>query len=178
MKMKINEDVKEYLRDFNIPIEDGFAYLVTLYFGFNPSYIPDSLRVKVNATGIISTNLGLIQWNVPLFEGQETNFKWVETEYVPLFEEANRDKRGNVKSAVTRMKALFARDPSIRKEEVIGATVLYVTNNDNRFIRQSHYFIEKGRGVERTRDIIEWIDRYREVMKDTSEDRSVTRKLR
>ena len=59
------------------------------------------------------------------------------------------------------MKKLFSEYPSIRKDEVIEATKLYIRNNDTRFIRQSHYFISKGSGGDKTSDLITWIDVYR-----------------
>lgn len=176
--MKINERILEIFKEFKIHSADGICYLLSIYYGYTPSFIPDDLKAKVNATGIITSELGILQWNVPLFKGQETNFDWVEKEYISLFEEANPSKRGNVRSAIARMKELFAKNPDIRKEEVIGATVIYIANSNPEYIRQSHYFIKKGRGVAMTQDILEWIDRYRTVMKDTSEDRSVTRRLR
>lgn len=160
--MQINDQVKKALEEFSVPLKDGIPYLICLYFGYEPSYIPDMLKQKVNATGIVIIDAkGTLQWRVPLFEGQETAFGWVQTEYVPLFSEANPKKGGKVREATARMKKFFANNPEIRKEDIIAATKLYLLNSDPRFIRFPHFFIEKGKGVDRISDLEDWLDKYK-----------------
>ena len=59
------------------------------------------------------------------------------------------------------MKRLFVENPDIRKDEVMGATEFYLKNTDPKFIRLSHYFIQKGIGVDKISDLTTWIDKYR-----------------
>ena len=164
--MEINTEILTTLEEFKIRREDGIPYLLSLYFGFNPSYIPDDIKLKVNLSKIVEADKTGFKWNIPLFEGQETAFEWVKTEYVELFKPYG--KATNVREATERMKRLFAKNPDIRKEEVLGATELYLLN-ENRFARLPHYFIEKGKGGEKTQDILDWIDKYRANVEETHE---------
>lgn len=159
MNMKINSRIVEILTEFNIRQEDGICYLISLFHGYEPTYIPEHLKVKVNMTGIIENEQGTAKWNIPLYDGVETAFGWVEEKYVKLFAVINKDSNG--RQALVRMKRLFAANPDIRVEEVLGATEMYIRNTERTYVRLPHYFIEKGKGVEKTQDILDWIDKYR-----------------
>lgn len=163
--MIINPDIVKALQELKINPKDGIVYLLGLKFGYEASYIPMSLISSINRTGIYTMdNFNSLQWNIPLFDGEAVSaWDWVKTEYRNMFKQANTDKAGNGNDCVRRMKKLFSDYPEIRKEEVIGATQLYINNTDSNYIRLSHYFIEKGKGVEKTNDILTWIDRYREI---------------
>lgn len=164
--MKINDNVLEILEEFKIRKDDGICYLLCLYYGYKPSYIPEDIVYKINASKIVENDgTAGLKWNIPLFEGQTTVWDWVETEYVALFEKVG--KATHKREAVSRMKKLFAKHPEIRKEEVLGATELYLYNDN--FPRFPHYFIEKGSGAEKTQDILDWIDKYRIANSQKSE---------
>lgn len=156
--MNINSRIIETLKEFNINKDDGLTYLFALYYGLQPNYIPGDVQSKVSASRIVEIGKTGLQWNIPLFEEQTTAFDWVEKEYIPLF--AGINKATNKREATARMKKLFAQNPDIRKEEVLGATELYIFNNGN-YSRLPHYFIEKGSGADKTQDILDWIDKYR-----------------
>ncbi len=175
--MEINEEILEIFKEFRILPADGICYLISLFHGYSPTYIPDEIKMKVNLTGIIAEVNKNLHWNVPLYNNQETNFSWVNKEYVSLFENANPDKKGNWREATTRLKKLFAKYPEIRKQDVIGATKLYLDNTNPKYIRLSHFFIEKGAGASKTQDILEWIDRYNEENIPVQGNTSITRKL-
>lgn len=159
MIMKINSKIVEILTEYNIRQEDGICYLISLFHGYEPTYIPEHLKVKVNMTKIVENELGSLKWNVGLYEGVETAFDWVTTKYIKLFDVAGKATHG--RESLTRMKKLFASNPDIRIEEVLGATEMYIRNTQTTYVRQPHYFIEKGKGVEKTQDILNWIDKYR-----------------
>lgn len=160
--MQINEKIKEYLDELNITHQDGIPYLLALKLGYKPSYIPDSLKQKVNATGIVFEENGELIWKVELFEGQEEGaFSWVKDEYVPLFKAKNSSKGGKVREATIRMKKLFTEYPDIRKEDVLGATKMYLLNTDVDYIRFPHFFIFKGTGADKVYDIVDWVEKYR-----------------
>ena len=171
--MKINKKIYETLEEFNISSGNGILYLLSLYFNTGENSIPDIFKRKVLSTKIVeNTDTGL-KWNIPLFEGAEIAFAWVETEYIPLFEKAGKDKYK--REALVRIKKLFAENPEIRKDEIIGATEMYLLNTDPKFVRFPHYFIEKGRGGEKIQEILEWIDKYRLTQENSITDN--TRKL-
>lgn len=159
--MKINKQIKEVLQEINIPYKEGVTYLLSLHFGTVPNYIPESISIPINIAKIVEVDSGTLTWRIPLFEGQETAFGWVVDEYIELFRVAGKNKFK--RESVARMKRLFSSNPEIRKEEVLGATRLYLKSvNDPKFVRYPHYFIEKGTGGNKTQDILTWIDLYRE----------------
>lgn len=160
--MNINTKVINILDDYKIHKANAICYLISLYYGYEPDYIPDSFKMKMNTTRIYEMDKNnSLQWNVPLFDEQKTKFEWVKSEYVALFENANQKKRGNGNDAVRRMKRFFVDNPDIRKEEILGATKMYLMNTSSDYIRLSHYFIYKGKGLEFTSDLLEWVDKYR-----------------
>ena len=156
--MTINLKIKEILKEFGILPDDGIPILLSLYYGFTPSYIPQALILKMNLTKIVVQSKTGLQWNIPLFEGVETAFEWVLTEYLQIFETVGKNKFK--RECVTRMKKLFRENPEIRKEEIIGATEMYINNTDPKYVRNPHYFIEKGSGGDKTQDILEWVEKY------------------
>ena len=162
--MKINEKIIDILREFKIPIDDGICYLIAVHHGYEPSYIPGELKLKINQTKIVTPSAGNVgvNWTLPLYDGGVTAFDWVKTEYVPLFKEKNKDRAGHAPDATRRLKKLFAKDPSIRKEEVMQATKNYLASTDADYIRFPHYFVEKGKGAEKTSDLLSWIESLRE----------------
>ena len=172
--MQINDEILEILTECKIQKDDGICYLISLYYSYKPSYISDAFKQKMNITGIFTEDKGSIKWNIPLFEGQETAFEWVKTEYVPLFKEANPTKGGHVREATSLLKQLFAKNPILRKEDIIGATKLYIVNTDSRYLMFPHYFIQKGIGATKTRTILDWLDKYLEEQHQVEGRNSVT----
>lgn len=156
----INEGVLEVLSEFNISQNNGVPVLLCLYYGYKPEYVPLELVQKLNLTGIYRNDRGTIHWNIPLFEGQQTAFDWVGKEYCSLFKQANPTRGGHEKDAMSRLKALFAKHPEVRKEDIIGATKMYLSSTDPRYIMMPHYFILKGTGGAKTQTITEWLDKW------------------
>jgi hypothetical protein len=169
--MKINPKIKEVMADHRINYDDALGYLFAIYYGHRPSYIPASIRAKVNSTKVVSHDPKKgYTFTIPLFLGVETAFEWVETEYVVLFEETNPDKGGKVAEATKRMKKFFADNPQYRKEDVIGATEMYLSNTDSTYIMFPHYFIKKGRGLDATETLLDWVKKYK--LANSTMDRS------
>lgn len=175
--MTINEELLEILKDNSINKSDAICYLLSLYYGYKPTYIPRELKIKINTTKIIVEKDGNLHWNIPLFEEQEVGFEWVDSEYIELFKERKPSEGRYKRECIKRMKALFAKHPDIRKDEVIGATILYLSATDPTYIRKPHFFIQKGQGVSKIQDILDWIERYRETKEPEEENRTITRKL-
>lgn len=176
MNMKINEQIINILKDFNINPDDGIPYLLALHFNYNPEYIPDSLKQKINISKIVEQENTGLKWNIALFEGSTIDqaWDWVVNEYIALF--AKIGKGTHKREAVSRMKRLFANNPELRKDDVLGATEMYLYNTNAKFARLPHYFIEKGVGGNKTQDILEWIDKYK-LTQDSFQDRDISRRL-
>ena len=163
--MTINSDIKTVLQQFGIPTKDGIAYLLSMYYDTIPSYIPAMIEEKVKRSGIVSLDeeTKLIQWYIPLFNEQFTKFDWVEKEYVSMFADVNKNRKGNVKDSISRMKLFFVENPDVRKDEILGATEMYIkTVKDFNYLTSSHYFIFKGAGPLKKSDLLTWVEIYRE----------------
>jgi len=173
--MKINIQIRAVLDQYNIPVEDGLAYLLSIYFDCRPSYTPPLLVQRMNVTNIlgIGANREII-WHIPLFEeGSQTKWDWVK-EWNAEFGNINKKRKAPDKDCITRMKAFFADNPDVRKEDVIGATKMYFRTLSNaEYITSSHYFISKGVGRDRTSALEGWVEKYREALADTSTNDSV-----
>jgi hypothetical protein len=168
--MQINPQIKAVLTEFNIPVADGVAYLLSIYFNCRPSYTPPLLVQRMNVTNILGIDANReVIWHVPLFE-QESQDKWQWVlEWNAEFKRINKLRKGPDKDVITRMKAFFADNPDVRKEEVIEATKLYfATLNSADYLISSHYFISKGIGRDRVSALLGWVEKYRESISDTS----------
>ena len=172
--MEINEEILEIFSEFRIKVDDGICYLMAVYYGYKPSYIPEEFKERILETTIFEDRDGNIHWNAPLFKNQETTFDWVKTEYVEMFKNANSERGGHVRETTSRMKALFAKTPDIRKDDVLSATRMYLLNTDSKYIRFPHYFIEKGSGATKTFDILTWIEKFKDTQERSYGRNSIT----
>lgn len=179
--MTVNSAIDDILKEFGIPLRDGIPYLLILYHGYEPSYIPDSLVQKMNRTGIYKKDeeTNTLEWRLPLFEEQLTQFAWVATEYMPLFSEVNPKRKGPLKATVSRMKKFFSSYPQYRKDDVIGATKMYINNlSSPEYIMRSDYFIKKGVGVNASESLLQWCEDYERAKEHDERRQSVTNTMR
>lgn len=168
--MNINPQIKVILNQYGIGEEDGLAYLLAVFFNIKPSFIPTLLVQKVNTTNILGVDEDRkTLWNVPLFEGTSTTelkWDWVLI-WQSKFKEINKERGGTSRFCVTRMKAFFAKNPDVRKEDVIEATKMYFRSlNSADYLTTSHYFISKGVGKAETSLLEEWVDKYKNALKE------------
>lgn len=176
--MKINKKIYAIFTELGIPRKEGITYLLSLYFDTLPDYIPDKLKMQVNATNIINWDKTGLNWKVKLFEDQETNFKWVKEEYIALFKKYSDNTAGFANESVARMKKIFSENPDIRKDEILEATEYYLKNTNSKFIMFPHYFLIKGRGADKTSTIMTYIEIIREDKEKRSIDKSKIEKRR
>ena len=154
--LNINSQVENLLRDHKIPIHDGVAYLICLYYGIKPSYLPEGLERKVLATKIVSIDYtsDVIQWNESLFEETETGFEWI-SEWMDLFKRVNPERRGTKADVIRRMKKFFVNNPAIRKEDVFAATNKYLLSVSSPvYCKKSHKFIYEIDGTSMLLDFV------------------------
>jgi len=162
--LEFNPDIKELLLDFNLDIDLSLNYLLAVYHGLDTTMLYHvEFKTAVAKTGITFIGVdGKQEWKTPLFIGQETAFEWVKT-YCELFKRANKAKGGKIRESTAKMKKMFSKNPEIRKDEVLGATQMYINNiNDVSYLMYPNYFISKGIGAEKTENLLDWIDKYRE----------------
>ena len=163
--MTINPEISTVLRTFNIPVDDGIAYLLAIYYNVKPSYTPLVLVEKLNRTRILvlDEKSKTVDWNVALFEEQVTGFEWVNG-WIEEFGNINKDRKGTYKSVAVRMKTFFVNNPSIRQDEVVEATRMYLrTVTQPVYLKTSHKFIYEGQGAEKISHLLEWVNRYKEM---------------
>lgn len=169
--MKINPQIRAVLTEFNIPVEDGIAYLLSIFFNCRPSYTPQLLIQRMNVTNILGLDANReVIWHIPLFVDEDLQDRWLWViQWNAEFKRINSKRKGPDKDVVTRMKAFFADNPDVRKEEVIEATNMYFKSLSSAdYLISSHYFISKGVGRDRTSALLGWIEKYRESISDTS----------
>lgn len=170
--LDFNNEIRELLVNNSIPIHDGLSYLLCLYYGTDPSYMPKELERKVLACGIVSKDYSsdTIVWKVSLFEETETGFEWV-SEWMDLFKAKNPERRGTKADAVRRMKKFFVNNPSIRKDDVFEATKNYLRTVDNpMYCKKSHKFIYEIDGSSMLLDYVERMDLDKAIVKSKSID--------
>lgn len=168
--MLLNPRIKSIFASFNIPIADGYAYLLSIYYDVKPSYTPVELVEKIKRTRILvfDEQSKTLNWIIPLFEEQVIGFEWVK-DWIDKFEAINKDRKGTYKSVAARMKTFFVNNPSIRQDDVMGATDLYLRTIINpTYLKTSHKFIYEGVGAEKISHLLEWIEKYKSmVVSDT-----------
>jgi len=166
--MKVSDEIIDALKECNIPVRDALPYLITLHLGYEmPTYIPEKLERQINASGIVKPGKGSegLIWQVPLFEGNTTDFDWVY-EWVALFTARDKSKAGNARMAKARMKKFFASNPQFRKDDVFLATKMYIRSVDNsKYMMLPHYFIQKGAGIDAKHELLEWCERLERAKK-------------
>lgn len=160
--MKINEEIINTLKDYSINPDDGIPVLLSLYYGYNPSWIPNLLLKKIYLTNIIEDDKGIIIWNTPLFEDIVNKFEWVK-DYRNAFRSKNKERGGTLKACIERFRKFFFENPDVTLEEVKQATNLYLNSVTNyEYLTSAHYFISKGKGVDKVNSLEAWIEIVRE----------------
>ena len=157
--MEINNQIRERLMKLKIAYPDGLSYLLAVYFKCTQAeHFEASFKAKMISAGIFEIKGSDTIWTVSLFRDQEINFEWVK-EFRLKFKEKNRARAGSLSSCTTRMKEFFAKNPHVRKEDVMRATDLYIASvNDYQYITVSQHFIFKDKGVNKTSPLEDWIE--------------------
>lgn len=180
--MKINPEIKERIEELGIPVKDGVAYLLGVYFDTVPSTTSSVLVKQMGLTKILGLDENKqLCWNIPLFSDvtQDDKWQWVIDEYREMFARVNPQRSGPKKSSVSRMKKFFKENPEVRKEDVIMATKGYIKNIiDPQYITSAHYFIYKGVGVNAVSGLEDWVDKYKAHLAKTGNSTTdVTKKM-
>lgn len=170
--MKINSLIISLLREHNINKDLGLMALLGIYYNLDiDECISDDVIKAINLTKILDkdyTNGGEIVWLVPLFEGQENNWNWVE-EFVNQFGKLNPERRGNLRDSISRMKEFFRQYPEYRKEDVIQATKNYFKSvTDRQYLMKSHKFIFDGSGRFRKSTLLDWCEKLQNSSNNNS----------
>lgn len=178
----INPKIEEILQEFNITREDGLSYLLSIYYDVRPSYTPPLLIQRMNTTNILGLDENkMLVWRFPLFLNDDnmSSDKWSWTsEWMDMFKDVNKDRRGASRSVKTRMMVFFSENPDVRKEEVFEATKMYLRSlTSPTFCKKSHKFICEGSGKFRVSLLEEWVEKYREYYAVSDEPQTSSNSL-
>lgn len=170
--LNFNSEIRDILIKNSISIHDGLSYLLCLYYGTDPTFIPEILESKVLATRIVTKDYitGEIKWNINLFEETESGFEWI-SEWMDLFKQVNPNRRGTKGDVLKRMKKFFVNNPSIRKDQVFDATKTYLKTVDNAtYCKTSHKFIYEMDGSSMLLSYVESIPDVQKLIKIQNDD--------
>lgn len=161
--MKINLKLKSIFDEFAIDYDEGILYLLSIFFHLkiNEEKFEETIK-KVNFAKIVERDYETktVIWNTPLFEGTnvENNWDWVIS-WRNLFKDIRPDRAGTLNLCLTRMKQFFAKNPHVRREDVLKATQLYLeTVTDSAYLTSAHYFIKKDKGTNEQSKLEEFIE--------------------
>lgn len=163
--LTFNSEIRTIFNSQGIPIHDGLAYLMCLYYGIEPSFIPKELERRVLACRIVGKDYtsGEIKWHISLFEEGESGFEWIG-EWMDKFKKINPERRGVKADVLRRMKKFFVNNPAIRKDEVYAATDEYLESVSNAtYCKKSHKFIYEQDGSSMLLDYVIRIQQRVEV---------------
>lgn len=151
----INPKITEILTQHHIDVDLGRIHLLCLYHNIDDISISSEEVIKrVNLTKIVERdydNKGSLIWNTPLYENQDKSqdeWGWVDN-WREMFGKVRADAIGNKKSCVDKMKKYFAAHPSIRVQDIISASQLYINTFNGKlpgqltYFQRADYFISK-----------------------------------
>lgn len=181
MTTHFNEAILNKLIEFEISNTDtALLYLLSIYYGLDPSGIPDDVIKKVNLTKICERDFSKnvkaneqfpTKWNISLFVESEQpvdkNWDWIE-KYREMFKEVGAlggriDAKGDAKGTLTKMKKFFAENPHVRVADVMKATEIYLNQfklgrQAPKFIKRADYFISKTLQGSPTSDLSMYVE--------------------
>ena len=149
--MNLNPELKPIFKEFNIDPAQGLFCLLSIYHNIPLTGQLESLlfstMMQLNIAKIVDKDYktGTVVWNTPLYEGEQNEWEWINTEFRPLFAAVNRLKAGSLSSCTRKMKEFFKKHPAVRKQDVIEAAKMYIQSvNDPTYLQQADYFIFKN----------------------------------
>lgn len=149
--MKLNPELRKIFDEFNIDPAMGIFCLLSIYHVIaikgDLAKILEPVMMQINVAKIVDKDYksNTLIWNVPLYEGEENEWSWIDKEYRPLFKSVNKLKGGSSSSCIRKMKEFFKKHPAVRKQDVIEAAKLYITTErDPMYLQQADYFISKN----------------------------------
>lgn len=162
--MEINKEIYEILKESKIDKDAGILVLLGIYFKVDVDTVcPEEVIKAINTTHIVdkdySKNNRLI-WNVPLFQGQVTEWAWVRG-YNDSFGKINPSRKDALKDVENRMIEFFKRYPQYRVEDIKRATLEYQkTVKDAQYLKSSAKFIFDGIGALKKSMLLTWCERF------------------
>jgi hypothetical protein len=160
--MEINPDIYDVLKEYKIDKNQGTLALLAIWFKLDAETTCSEEVIKaINLTKIVEKvhANGTLQWNMPLFTGQQTEWDWVETEYNVLWKR-NQDRKASNPDCKKRMQDFFKKYPIYRKDDVMKAVRAYhAATKDAGFLKNSAAFIFDGQGAMKKSILLGWCEK-------------------
>lgn len=175
--MTINPVLLKVLKDNGCETE-GIIYLLCLFHKLPDveTLISEKTIRQVNSMSIVERDYKTktLQWSIPLYEGQNIDdvWSWVN-DYRQLFASKNKEREGNKRSCVSRMKEFFKQNPSIRKDDVLQATAMYMKTVEPTYCKMAEKFIYDGSGAFKTSQLLHWCEMVQERKEKQSIDPNI-----
>lgn len=170
--MQINKRLKEIFEEYSINYDEGILYLLAVFFNLkiDEEKFEETIK-KVNFAKIVERDYDFVtvKWNISLFDEQniEDDWEWVVT-WRNLFKNIKPDRAGTLNMCLARMKQFFASHPSVRKDDVMEATKMYLsTVNDPNYLTSAHYFIKKDKAANEQSKLQEFLEILKDKKKQT-----------
>jgi hypothetical protein len=176
--MEINQEIVKFLKEHNIDGSFGLLYLLGIYHNLDnvSEIIPEPIIRAINALGIVERNYkdNTIEWYIPLYNGQNVDsvWEWVN-EYRKLFASKNKEREGNKKACVQRMKIFFSENPEVRKQDVLDATNNYLRTVEPTYVKMAERFIYDGQGAFKTSMLLQWVEKLNETKIQVKNDPNI-----
>lgn len=160
--MVLNKEIETILKQHRIDVSEGTLCLLAIYFKLDVNAVFTEETIKaINITKIVEkdfTKGGIIVWNIPLFEGQQTEWAWV----IPWNNRwnVNMERKAGSKDVMKRMIEFFKQYPSYRVQDVERATDAYFkTVQSPQYLKSSDKFIFEGTGAIKKSPLAGWCEK-------------------
>ncbi len=176
--MGINQEIIKLLQEHNVDCSFGILYLLGIYHQLDgiAEIIPEPIIRAVNNLGIVERDYktNSFDWHIALYLGQSTDtvWEWVN-EYRKLFASKNKEREGNKKSCVQRMKVFFQQNPHVRKQDVLEATRNYLRTVEPNYVKTAERFIFDGQGNFKTSMLLGWVEKLFETRNQVKNDPNI-----
>ena len=160
--MQINPEVIEIIKSHKIDKSQGLLCLLGIYYNLDiESTCSEETIEAINLTKIVEKDYknNTLQWNVPLFEGQQTEWDWVKSWNEKW--NVNRSRKASNPDVLKRMQDFFKKYPSYRVQDVMRATDMYFASTTNPLFPSSNSaaFIFDGAGAMKKSILLSWCEK-------------------
>lgn len=156
--------LKDIMYEYHIPFQDmnylirkGYVEIERLENGFNfDSANITKLGIEVLRQFEEKTD------KIPIVKKELSINDWIE-DWRVLFSSKKVGAGGSKQNCYKKMELFLKENPKVTKEEIFRATEAYLDSLDNiKYLQQADYFIHKGKGLDASSRLMQWIEVIRE----------------
>lgn len=156
-------NLKDIMYEYHIPFQDmnylirkGYVEIERLENGFNFD------SASITKLGLEVLNQFEDDNKTPIIKKETIIEDWME-DWRDLFSTKKKGAGGSKQNCYKKMEIFLKQNPEITKEEIFRATEAYLDSLDNiKYLQQADYFIHKGKGLDASSRLMQWIEVIRE----------------